>query len=204
MVPQLGGYRSYCGLMIKAETECIQFHADPDINELWVDPDIMVLASPEIAELPNWVVGLVAAGGLQQLSLQPPDPCSFLRPPSRTICSTHDDPTMKEKTELIIARVTVFFTVMIAGYFGINPPGFVAQTVAFAFGLAAASFFPAILMGIFFKRMNKEGAIAGMIAGIVFTASYIIYFTFINPELTTQNIGGLEYHRRELVHWECF
>jgi len=92
-------------------------------------------------------------------------------------------PTLSDKGELITARITVFGTVLMAGYLGINPPGFVAQTVAFAFGLAAASFFPAIIMGIFFKRMNKEGAIAGMVVGITFTASYIIYFTFINPEV---------------------
>ncbi len=162
----------------------IQFHADPDINELWVDPDIMVLASPEIAGLPNWVVGLVAAGGLAAaLSTAAGLLLVLATAIAHDLLKRTMIPTMKEKTELITARVTVFFTVMIAGYFGINPPGFVAQTVAFAFGLAAASFFPAILMGIFFKRMNKEGAIAGMIAGIVFTASYIIYFTFINPEI---------------------
>lgn len=162
----------------------IQYHADPEINELTIDRDIMVLASPEIANLPNWVVGLVAAGGLAAaLSTA----AGLLLVLATSIA--HDlfkrtlIPTMKEKTELIVARVTVFFTVLVAGYFGINPPGFVAQTVAFAFGLAAASFFPAILMGIFFKRMNKEGAIAGMAAGIIFTAAYIIYFTFINPEL---------------------
>jgi cation/acetate symporter len=162
----------------------IQYHADPDINELWVDPDIMVLASPEIAELPNWVVGLVAAGGLAAaLSTAAGLLLVLATAIAHDLLKRTMIPAMKEKTELIVARVTVFFTVMIAGYFGINPPGFVAQTVAFAFGLAAASFFPVILMGIFFKRMNKEGAISGMIAGIVFTAAYIIYFTFLNPEL---------------------
>lgn len=162
----------------------IQFHANPEINELRIDPDIMVLASPEIARLPNWVVGLVAAGGLAAALSTAAGLLLVL-----ATAIAHDlfkrtlIPTMKEKTELRAARVTVFFTVMIAGYFGINPPGFVAQTVAFAFGLAASSFFPVILMGIFFKRMNKEGAIAGMLTGITFTAGYIIYFTFINPEL---------------------
>jgi len=164
----------------------VQYHANPEINELTIDPDIMVLASPEIAQLPNWVVGLVAAGGLAAaLSTA----AGLLLVLATSIA--HDlfkrtlIPTMKEKTELIAARVTVFFTVLVAGYFGVNPPGFVAQTVAFAFGLAASSFFPVILMGIFYKRMNKEGAIAGMAAGILFTASYIIYFTFINPELNS-------------------
>ncbi|MDZ7719593.1 MAG: sodium:solute symporter family protein [Balneolaceae bacterium] len=162
----------------------IQYHSDPSINELTVDPDIMVLASPEIADLPNWVVGLVAAGGLAAaLSTAAGLLLVLATAIAHDLLKRTFIPTMKEKTELIVARVTVFFTVLIAGYFGINPPGFVAQTVAFAFGLAAASFFPVILMGIFFKRMNKEGAIAGMIAGITLTASYIIYFTFINPEL---------------------
>lgn len=162
----------------------IQYHADPTINELTIDPDIMVLASPEIAQLPNWVVGLVAAGGLAAALSTAAGLLLVL-----ATAIAHDlfkrtlIPTMKEKTELITARVTVFFTVLIAGYFGINPPGFVAQTVAFAFGLAAASFFPVILMGIFYKRMNKEGAIAGMITGILVTAAYIIYFTFLNPEM---------------------
>jgi cation/acetate symporter len=162
----------------------IQYHADPLINELRIDPDIMVLASPEIAQLPNWVVGLVAAGGLAAaLSTAAGLLLVLATAIAHDLLKRTMLPAMKEKTELGAARVTVLFTVLIAGYFGVNPPGFVAQTVAFAFGLAAASFFPAILMGIFFKRMNKEGAIAGMVAGIVFTASYIIYFTFINPEI---------------------
>ena len=162
----------------------IQYHADPNINELTIDRDIMVLASPEIADLPNWVVGLVAAGGLAAaLSTAAGLLLVLATSIAHDLFKRTIVPTMKEKTELIVARVTVFFTVLVAGYFGINPPGFVAQTVAFAFGLAAASFFPVILMGIFYKRMNKEGAIAGMAAGIMFTASYIIYFTFINPEM---------------------
>jgi len=90
-------------------------------------------------------------------------------------------PDISEKQELLSARIAIFFAVCIAGYFGINPPGFVAEVVAFAFGLASASFFPAIILGIFYKRMNKEGAISGMLVGITFTAAYIIYFTFINP-----------------------
>jgi len=162
----------------------IQFHADPNRNELQIDPDIMVLASPEIAQTPNWVVGLVVAGGLAAALSTAAGLLLVL-----STALAHDllkrilVPTLSDKGELITARITVFATVLMAGYLGINPPGFVAQTVAFAFGLAAASFFPAIMMGIFLKRMNKEGAIVGMAVGITFTASYIIYFTFINPEI---------------------
>ena len=151
-------------------------------NELFVDCDIIVLANPEIAKLPNWVVGLVAAGGLAAaLSTA----AGLLLVISTSI--SHD--LMKkifisritEKQELVFARIAAGLAVVLAGYFGINPPGFVAQVVAFAFGLAASSFFPAILLGIFSKRMNKEGAISGMLAGITCTAAYTIYFKFINP-----------------------
>lgn len=162
----------------------IQYHSDPARNELRIDPDIMVLASPEIAQTPNWVVGLVVAGGLAAALSTAAGLLLVL-----STALAHDllkrilMPTLSDKGELLTARITIFMTVLLAGYLGVNPPGFVAQTVAFAFGLAAASFFPAIIMGIFFKRMNKEGAIAGMVVGITFTAAYIIYFTFINPEL---------------------
>ena len=132
------------------------------------------------------MTGLVAAGGLAAaLSTA----AGLLLVISTSIA--HDllkkgfRPQISERSELIVARVAAGVAVCIAGYFGINPPGFVAQVVAFAFGLAAASFFPAIIMGIFSKRMNKYGAVAGMIVGITFTASYIIYFKFINPELNT-------------------
>ena len=153
-------------------------------NELKIDPDIMVLANPEIAKLPNWIVGLVAAGGLAAaLSTA----AGLLLVISTAIA--HDllkgcfVPNMTEKQELGAARIAAGFAVCIAGYFGINPPGFVGQVVAFAFGLAASSFFPAIVMGIFSKRMNKAGAVTGMIVGITFTASYIIFFKFIKPAL---------------------
>ena len=156
-------------------------------NELKVDRDIMVLANPEIAGLPNWVIALVAAGGLAAaLSTA----AGLLLVISTSI--SHDlmkktiNPNITDKQELIYARIAAGCAIIIAGYFGINPPGFVAQVVAFAFGLAASSFFPAIVLGIFYKRMNKEGAIAGMIAGIVFTAAYIIYFKFISPEANVQ------------------
>jgi len=153
-------------------------------NELIIDRDIMVLANPEIAKLPNWVTGLVAAGGLAAaLSTA----AGLLLVISTSIA--HDllkkgfRPNITERQELFIARCAAGVAVCIAGYFGINPPGFVAQVVAFAFGLAAASFFPAIVMGIFSKRMNKYGAITGMVTGITFTAGYIIFFKFLRPEL---------------------
>ena len=153
-------------------------------NELTIDRDIIVLANPEIAKLPNWVVGLVAAGGLAAaLSTA----AGLLLVISTSIA--HDllkrelVQDISEKNELIAARIAAGVAVCIAGYFGINPPGFVGQVVAFAFGLAAASFFPAIIMGIFWKRMNNIGAISGMIVGITFTAGYIIFFKFIRPEL---------------------
>ncbi len=152
-------------------------------NEITVDRDIMVLANPEIAKLPNWVIALVAAGGLAAaLSTA----AGLLLVISTSI--SHDllkkvlMPKIVERQELLYARLAAGAAVIIAGYFGINPPGFVAQVVAFAFGLAASSFFPIIILGIFYKRMNKEGAIAGMVTGILFTAGYIIYFKFINPE----------------------
>ncbi len=155
---------------------------DGTANELTVDRDIMVLANPEIGNLPNWVTALVAAGGLAAaLSTA----AGLLLVISSSI--SHDllkrtfMTEITEKQELLYARIAAAFAVMVAGYFGINPPGFVAQVVAFAFGLAAASFFPVIIMGIFSKRMNKEGAIAGMISGLAFTFAYIVYFKFINP-----------------------
>ncbi|MEM7309309.1 MAG: sodium:solute symporter family protein [Planctomycetota bacterium] len=158
----------------------------PVENELTVDRDIMVLANPEIAELPNWIVGLVAAGGLAAaLSTA----AGLLLVVSTAI--SHDllkralRPQITERGELLAARVSAAFAVLVAGYLGIDPPAYVGQVVAFAFGLAASSFFPAILLGIFSRRMNREGAVAGMIAGIAFTAGYIVYFKFVRPELNT-------------------
>ncbi len=149
-------------------------------NELFVDQDIMVLANPEIAQLPDWVIALVVAGGLAAaLSTA----AGLLLVISSSI--SHDflkrwlRPDITEKQELLSARIAIAAAVIIAGYAGLKPPGFVAQVVAFAFGLAAASFFPAIVMGIFSKRMNMQGAISGMIAGLVFTASYILYFKYL-------------------------
>lgn len=147
-----------------------------------VDADIIVLASPEIANLPNWVVALVAAGGVAAaLSTSAGLLLVISSSVSHDLLKRTFKPDITDKQELLAARIAAGVAVLIGAYFGINPPGFVAQVVAFAFGLAAASFFPAIIMGIFHKRMNKEGAIAGMVVGIVFTLAYIIYFKFINP-----------------------
>ena len=149
-------------------------------NELYIDRDIMVLANPEIAQLPAWVIALVAAGGLAAaLSTA----AGLLLVVSTSIA--HDllkrviMPDISESAELLAARGAAAAAVVVAGLLGIYPPGFVAQVVAFAFGLAASSFFPIIIMGIFYKRMNREGAIAGMLSGITFTAAYIIYFKFL-------------------------
>jgi len=159
-----------------------------NINELYVDKDIMVLANPEIANLPNWVVALVAAGALAAaLSTAAGLLLVISASVSHDLLKKTFMPEISEKQELLYARISAGFAVLVAGYFGINPPDFVASVVAFAFGLAASSFFPAILLGIFYKRMNKEGAMSGMIVGIIFTASYIIYFKFINPGANNSN-----------------
>ncbi|GAB4396057.1 MAG: cation acetate symporter [Microscillaceae bacterium] len=158
-------------------------------NELFIDQDIMVLANPEIADLPSWVIALVAAGGLAAaLSTA----AGLLLVISTSIA--HDlvkmqlNPNISEKGELMWARIAAAVAVIVAGLFGIYPPGFVAQVVAFAFGLAAASFFPAIVLGIFYKRMNSQGAIAGMVAGLVFTFAYIVYFKFmVDPSFNTKD-----------------
>ena len=168
-------------------------------NELYVDRDIIVLANPEIANLPAWVIALVAAGGLAAaLSTA----AGLLLVVSTSV--SHDllkrvfVPSITEKQELLAARIAAAGAVMIAGYFGINPPGFVAQVVAFAFGLACSSFFPAIILGVFVKRANREGVVSGMLAGIIFTASYIIYFKFLGgtPDelwfgISPEGIGAL-------------
>jgi len=153
-------------------------------NELKVDRDIMVLANPEIAGLPNWVIALVAAGGIAAaLSTA----AGLLLVISAAI--SHDlikgmlARNISERGELLAGRIAAAAAILVAGYLGYNPPGFVAQVVAFAFGLAAASLFPVILMGIFSKTMNREGAIAGMLVGLIFTMGYIVYFkgVFIEP-----------------------
>ena len=165
----------------------IQYVGDAATNELTIDRDIMVLANPEIAGLPNWVIGLVAAGGLAAaLSTAAGLLLVISTSVARDLLKKGLRPNITEKQELLVARITAGVAVCIAGYFGIDPPGFVAQVVAFAFGLAAASFFPAIILGIFTRRMNKYGAISGMICGIAFTAAYIVFFKFVSPELNTE------------------
>jgi cation/acetate symporter len=155
----------------------IQYVADKNKNELVVDNDIMVLANPEIAELPNWVIALVAAGALAAaLSTAAGLLLVISASVSHDLIKKIINPKISEKNELIAARFSAVVAVCVAGYFGINPPGFVAATVALAFGLAAASFFPAIILGIFYKRMNKEGAIAGMVVGIVVMLYYMLKY----------------------------
>lgn len=166
-------------------------------NEVYIDKDIVVLANPEIAGLPNWVIALIAAGGLAAaLSTA----AGLLLVISTSI--SHDllgkvlmkdkvtgHSKMSEKAELLAARLAAVVAIIVAGILGIYPPGFVAQVVAFAFGLAAASFFPTILMGIFYKRMNKEGAIAGMLVGLFFTFFYIVYFVFMGGDKSNYLFG---------------
>ena len=173
----------------KNEDGRIQYVGDPEINELEVNRDIMVLANPEIAGLPNWVVALVAAGALAAaLSTAAGLLLVISTAVAHDLMKRSFMPNISEKQELRYARIAIFVAVIIAGYVGINPPAYVAQVVAYAFGLAAASFFPAIVLGIFYKRMNKQGAIAGMVAGFLFTALYIVYFKTINP--TMDNAEG--------------
>ena len=163
----------------KNDDGLIQYSSDQITNELYISPDIMVLANPEIAKLPNWVIALLAAGALAAaLSTA----AGLLLVISSSI--SHDllkkifMPKISEKGELIAARVSATLAVCLAGWFAINPPGFVAETVALAFGLAASSFFPAICLGIFSKRVNKEGAISGMLCGISIMLIYILKFKF--------------------------
>ena len=157
----------------------IQYVADEKNNELIVDNDIMVLANPEIAKLPDWVIALVAAGALAAaLSTAAGLLLVISASVSHDLIKKMINPNITEKGELLAARLSAIVAVCVAGYFGINPPGFVAATVALAFGLAAASFFPAIILGIFYKKMNKEGAITGMIIGILLMLFYMTKFKF--------------------------
>ncbi|MEC7772936.1 MAG: sodium:solute symporter family protein [Bacteroidota bacterium] len=161
----------------KNQDGVIQYVADPQINELSIDRDIMVLANPEIANLPAWVVGLIVAGGLAAaLSTAAGLLLVISTSISHDLLKKNLNPKISEKGELWAARIAIAVAVVAAGLAGLNPPGFVAEVVALAFGLAASSFFPAIILGIFDKRMNKEGAISGMVVGILFTAVYIFYF----------------------------
>ncbi len=157
----------------------VQYLGDLSKNEVKIDKDIIVLANPEIAKLPNWVIALVAAGGLAAaLSTAAGLLLVISTSVAHDIIKKQWKPNISEKEELMWARISAGGAVIIAAYFGINPPDYVAATVALAFGLAAASFFPAIVLGVFFKRMNKEGAISGMIAGLLFTIFYILKFKF--------------------------
>ena len=163
----------------KNQDGLVQYVADPKLNELKVDADIMVLANPEIADLPNWVIAIMAAGALAAaLSTAAGLLLVISSSVSHDLIKKMIKPDVSEKGELITARLSAIGAVMLAAYFGINPPGFVAATVALAFGLAAASFFPAIVMGIFSKRMNKEGAVAGMVIGILLMLFYMTKFKF--------------------------
>jgi cation/acetate symporter len=163
------------------------FYSGDERNEMTIDRDIMVLANPEIADLPAWVVALVAAGGVAAaLSTSAGLLLVISTSVSHDLLKRNLAPNITDRQELFYARLAAAVAIIISVYFGIYPPGFVAQVVAFAFGLAAASFFPAIIMGVFHKRMNRAGAVAGMVVGILFTFCYIVYFKFVAPELNTQ------------------
>ncbi|MBT4191665.1 MAG: cation acetate symporter [Lentimicrobiaceae bacterium] len=167
------------GFTDKNEDGLIQYTADKKTNELDVDVDIMVLANPEIADLPNWVIALLAAGALAAaLSTAAGLLLVISSAVSHDLLKKMVMPNISDKGELIAARIAAAAAVCLAGYFGINPPGFVAATVALAFGLAASSFFPAILLGIFSKRINKEGAISGMLVGVLLMLFYMLKFKF--------------------------
>jgi len=158
------------------------YYAGDERNEMTIDRDIMVMANPEIANLPAWVIALVAAGGIAAaLSTSAGLLLVISTSVSHDLLKRNLMPDITDRQELRYARGAAAVAVVIAGYLGVNPPGFVAQVVAFAFGLAAASFFPAIILGIFSRRMNKEGAISGMLSGVTFTTAYIVYFKFVNP-----------------------
>ena len=153
-------------------------------NEVYIDRDIIVLANPEIAKLPFWIVALVAAGGVAAaLSTAAGLLIAISSSISHDLLKKTFMPSISERKELLYSRIATAFAIAVAGLFGIYPPAFVAQVVAFAFGLAASTLFPVLVLGIFSKRLNKEGAIAGMIIGLFFTASYIVYFKFLHPEL---------------------
>jgi cation/acetate symporter len=155
-------------------------------NEVYIDRDIIVLANPEIAKLPFWVIALVAAGGVAAaLSTAAGLLITISSAISHDLLKKTFMPKINEKQELLYSRLATAFAIGIAGLFGIYPPAFVAQVVAFAFGLAASTLFPVLLLGIFSKRLNKEGAISGMLIGLIFTSSYIIYFKFLFPEFNT-------------------
>ena len=174
------------GLVQYVGAAAVDPQGDSIANELTINRDIMVLANPEIAELPNWVVGLVAAGGLAAaLSTAAGLLLVISSAISHDLLKRAIKPEITQKGELLAARISAAAAVVVAGWIGMDPPGFVAQVVAIAFGLAASSFFPAILLGIFTTRTTREGAIAGMLTGLLSTAAYIVYFKFVAPEAST-------------------
>jgi len=163
----------------------------PFANEIYIDRDIMVLANPEIAQLPNWVIALIAAGGVAAaLSTAAGLLLVISASISHDLLKSTLMPKISEKSELRASRITAAFAILIAGYLGLHPPAFVAQVVAFAFGLAAASLFPVLIMGIFSKRINKYGAIFGMLSGLIFTMGYIVYFKGIFMQPMAANNAG--------------
>ncbi|WP_432471975.1 sodium:solute symporter family protein [Amphritea sp. HPY] len=173
-----------------AKANPVAVNGAPYANEVYVDRDIMVLANPEIAQLPNWVIALVAAGAVAAaLSTAAGLLLVISTAIAHDLMKTIINPKITEKQELMYARLAAIVAICIAGYFGINPPGFVAQVVALAFGLASSSVFPVIVMGIFNKRMNKEGAIAGMVVGLGSTMAYMIYFTFMGGDKADLFLG---------------
>lgn len=171
----------------------IQYVADPEKNEMVkIDRDIMVLANPEIAQLPNWVIALVAAGGLAAaLSTAAGLLLAIASAISHDLLKGVFAPNITDKQELLASRVAMALAILGAGYLGFNPPDFAAGTVALAFGLAASSIFPALMMGIFSKRINKEGAIAGMIAGITVTLLYVFQHKGIMFVADTSFLGDM-------------
>jgi cation/acetate symporter len=171
----------------------IQYSANADTNEMTnIDRDIMVLANPEIAGLPNWVIALVAAGGLAAaLSTAAGLLLAISSAISHDLLKGVFRPEITEQQELLASRVAMAGAIMLAGYLGFNPPDFAAGTVALAFGLAASSIFPALMMGIFYKRMNKEGAIAGMIAGLGVTLLYVFQHTGVMFIASTSYLGDM-------------
>ncbi len=191
----------------KNNDDRLQLTPDAETNEITIDRDIIVLSTPEVAKLAPWVIAVVAAGGLAAaLSTA----SGLLLVISSSVA--HDlyyriiDPTASESKRLLVGRFMVGIAIAVAGYFGINPPGFVAQVVAFAFGLAAASFFPTIVLGIFDSRTNKQGAIAGMIVGLVFTTAYIIGIKFYGMPpwffgVSAEGIGTLGMVLNAIVTW---
>ena len=171
----------------------IQYSASKDTNEMVkVDNDILVLANPEIANLPNWVIALVAAGGLAAaLSTAAGLLLAISSAISHDLLKGVFRPDISEQSELRASRVAMAFTVLLAGYLGFNPPDFAAGTVALAFGLAASSIFPALMMGIFYKRMNTQGAIAGMLSGIGVTLFYVFQHKGIMFVQSTAYLGDM-------------